>query len=87
MQHVVAVAEGEAAQQLIHEGLDDVEGDFAVERVEVLLEVLVAVLEDERELLVGVEDVVEADNVFVLQLLEEANLAQGRGGNALVVFI
>ena len=40
-------------------------------------------LEDEGQLPVRVEDVVEADNVAVLQLLEETNLAESGGRNAL----
>lgn len=32
-------------------------------------------LEDESEFLIGVEDIVEADNVFVLELFEEANFS------------
>ncbi len=37
----------------------------------------------ESEFPVRVEDVVEADNVAVLKLLQQADLAKGGGGNAL----
>lgn len=40
-------------------------------------------LEDEGELPVGVQDVVQADDVAVLQLLQQTDLAEGRGGNTL----
>ena len=40
-------------------------------------------LEDEGQLPVRVEDVVEADDIAVLQLLEQANLAESGGRNAL----
>ena len=60
----------------LHERLHNVRVNLAVEGVEVLLEVLVAVLEDQGEFAVRVEDVVEADNVAVVQLLEQADFAQ-----------
>ena len=53
--------------------------------VEELLEVLVEVLEDEREFAVGVEHVDEADDVGVLELLEQGDLADGRRRDALVL--
>ena len=40
-------------------------------------------LEDQGEFAVRVEDVVEPDNVAVVQLLEQADLAQRRGRDTL----
>ena len=67
----------------LHERLDNVWVNLPVEGVKVFLEVLVAVLEDQSELAVRVEDVVQADNVAVVQLLEQADLAQRRGRDTL----
>ena len=54
-------------------------------RVHVVLQVLVEELEGEEELRVDVDDVVERDDVRVAQLLEEADLADRRGGHALLL--
>jgi hypothetical protein len=63
------VAEGDAAEELLHEGFDGdvVELATVAARVHVLFEVLVHVFEDEHELVFGVDDVVEGDDVFVLE--------------------
>ena len=42
-------------------------------------------LEDEVELAVGLHAVLELDDVVVLELAEEADFAEGRGGDALVL--
>jgi len=55
------------------------------EGLHVLLEVEVEELEDEVELVaVGVDDIEEADDVWVLELLEEGDLANGGGGDAFI---
>jgi hypothetical protein len=41
------------------------------------------VLEDEHELVLGVDNIVEGDNVLVLELLHERDFADGGGGRAL----
>jgi hypothetical protein len=52
----------------------------------VLLQIQVQVLEDEVELVaVGVDDVEEADNVWVVHFLEQRNLADGGRRNALIL--
>lgn len=86
VQDAVVVAEGDAAHQLVHEGLDGggVEGASIAARVHVALQVLVHELEDEHELVLGVNDVVQQDNVLVAQLLHERDLADGRRGRALL---
>lgn len=82
VEYPVRVAEGDTlgsaprphtsthVQQLVGEVLDGVEREGATisVRVHVALEVLLAVLENEDELGLGVNDVVEADNVDVLEL-------------------
>ncbi len=67
----------------IHERLHNVRVNLPVEGVQVFLEVLVTVLEDQSELAVRVEDVMEADNVAVVQLLEQADFSQRRRWDAL----
>lgn len=65
---------GTHVQQLVREVLDGVEREGATisVRVHVALEVLLAVLEDEDQLGLGVDDVVEADNVDVLEFCSSA---------------
>ena len=79
------VAEAHAREQLEEQCLDG----LCVERlrlcVEVLFEVEVKVLEDEGELLLGVDDVVQAHDIRVLQLLEDGDLADRRRWDALVL--
>ena len=79
------VAEGQSADALEEVGLDEVRGEHAVDGFHVLLQVLVEELEDEVELAVGLDAVLELDDVVVLELAEEADLPQGRGGDALVL--
>lgn len=68
-------------QQLIGEVLDGVEGKGAAisVRVHVALQVLFAVFEDEDQLGLGVDDIVEADNVDVLEL---CSVSSGNSGVA-----
>lgn len=73
----ILVAEVDAPQQLVHEGLDGggLQRTPVAVGVHVLLQVAVHKLEDEHELVLGVDDVVEGDYVLVFQLLHERNLA------------
>lgn len=68
----------------MHEGLDGdgVEGSAVAGRVHVPLQIGVHVLEDEHELALGVDDIVEGEDVGVLQLLHQGDLADGCGGCA-----
>lgn len=77
----VLVAEGGALEKLIHEApdCDGVEGAAIAVNIHVLLEVPFAKLEDEHELRLGVYHVVESDDVDMLQLLHERDLADGGG--------
>lgn len=60
MEDAVVVAEGDALQELVHEGLDgdEVELTTRAARVHKLLEVLVHVFEDEHQLVLRVNDIV-----------------------------
>lgn len=84
MQDAVLVAKGDALEELVHEGFDGhvVELTALAARVHELLEVFVHVFEDEHELVLGVNDVVEGDDVFMLELFHEGNFADGGGGGA-----
>ena len=77
VQDLVLVTEGRALEKLVHEGADDVGAKRAAVAVlvHVPLEIAVAELENERELGLGVDHVVEADDVDVLELLHERDLA------------
>jgi hypothetical protein len=56
------------------------------QRLHVLLQVTVKELKDEVELVaVGVDDVEQAHNVGIVHLLEQRNLADGRGRDALIL--
>jgi hypothetical protein len=57
MQHVVAVTEREASEQLLHERSDRVGLDFAVAAVEIFLQILIAVFKHERQLILAVQNV------------------------------
>ena len=79
MQDTVLVAEIDALEQLIHEGLDRrglKRASFAVV-VHVSLQVSIHVLEDKHKLILGVYHVVQSDNVLVLQFLHERDFTNG----------
>lgn len=63
----------------MHEGLDGngIKHAAVASRIHVLLKILVHVLEDEHELVLGVDDIVQADNVLVLQLFHQRDFADG----------
>lgn len=91
MEDAVVVTEGDAADQLPHEALDRgwvqgaalAAGGILV-AVHVLLKVLVHVFKHEHELVLRVDNIVEADNVLVLELLHQRDLADGGAGRALL---
>lgn len=84
VQDAVFVAKSDAVQELVHEGFDGevVELAAGAARVHEFLEVLVHVFEDEHEFVVGVDDVVEGDDVLMLELFHEGDFADGGGGGA-----
>lgn len=85
VEDAVLVAEVDAPQQLVHEGLGliGLQGAPVAVCVHVLLKVAVEELEDEHELVLCVDHVVEGDDVFVLELFHQGDLADGRGWSAL----
>lgn len=85
MEDLILVTKCGAFEQLEHEAAHrrGVEGAAIAVLIHVLLEILFAVLEDKDELCFGVNNVVEADNVDVLEFLHKGNLANSGGGRAL----
>lgn len=84
VEDAVFVAESDALQELVHEGFDGhvVELAALAARIHEFLEVLVHVFEDEHEFVLGVDDIVEGDDVFMLELFHEGDFADGGGGGA-----
>lgn len=73
MKHPVFMAERRAHQQLVHEAAHCmwIERAAVSVSVHVLLEVAFAVLEDENEFGLGMDDIVKADDVDMLELFHE----------------
>ena len=63
--------------------LDLLFGQLVASAIKQLLEVLIEELEDERQLLVSVQNIDEAHDIRMLQLLEQSNFTDGCTGNAL----
>ena len=84
VQDAVFVAEGDALEELVHEGFDGdvVELAAGAPAVHVFFEVFVHVFEDEHEFVFRVDDVVQGDDVFVLELFHEGDFADGCAGGA-----
>lgn len=76
-------------EHLEHIALDHVRrhAPSSVVAVHVLLEVVLEVLEDEVKLVLAVNDIHQLDNIGVLELLEQGDLANGSRGNALILGI
>jgi len=79
VENLVVMAECCALQELVHEASDGVwvEGAAISVLVHVLLEILFAVLEDEDKLCLGMDNVVQSDDVDMLELLHERDFADG----------
>ena len=86
MEDAVFVAKGGALEELIHEAADGVgiQSAAVAVLVHVFLEILLAILEDEDEFCFCVDDIVKSDDVDVLELLHEGDLADGGRGRALL---
>ena len=84
MQNAILVAEVDAAEELLHEGFDGhgVKLTAVAAAVHVFLQVFVHVFENEHEFVFGVDNIMEGDDVFVLELFHEADFANGRAGGA-----
>lgn len=88
MEDSVVVAKGCPFEELVHEAADRarVERSTFPMRVHVLFQVLLAKLKDKDKLGFGVDDVVQAHDVYVLELFHERDLANsGRGRSFLCV--
>lgn len=81
VQDAVFVAEGNSLEKLVHEGFDGdvVKLTASAAGIHVFLQILIHVFKDQHELVLGVDDIVEGDNVIMLQLLHERDLADGCG--------
>ena len=86
MKYSILVAEGCAHEELVHEAPNGVgvEGTTITVCVHILLEITLTVLEDKDELGFRVDDVIKTDNVDVLELLHEGDLANCSGRGALL---
>ena len=63
----------------LQERSNNVHVDITIEAVEILLQVLFAVLEYQYELLFAVQYVVQTDDILVFQLFQQAYFSQGGG--------
>lgn len=71
MQHLIFVAEGSSFEKLIHKATNGlrIEGATIAMLIHVFLQILLAELKDKDELGLAMDDVVEADDIGVLELL------------------
>lgn len=81
MQYLVLVAEGSALEQLKHETPDSLgrQGTAVSILVHILLEILLAVFEDEDELGLRVDNIMQANDVDMLELLHERDFTDSGG--------
>lgn len=81
VQDAVLMAKCDTLEELVHEGFDRhvIELTALTARVHEFLEIFVHVLKDEHELVLSVDDVVEGDDVFMLELFHERDFANGGG--------
>jgi hypothetical protein len=79
MENSVLMAEGNTFAKLVHETphSGQVESAALSVSVHVALEVLLAEFENEDEFLLGVDDIVEANDVRVTELLHERDFSDG----------
>lgn len=79
VQNPVLVTERSTLEKLVHEtpNGDGIEGATLAVDIHVLLEVAFTVLKYEDELCLGVDDVVEADDIDMLELFHEGDLTDG----------
>ena len=79
VQNPVLVTERSALEKLVHKtpNGDGIEGATLAVDIHVLLEVAFTVLKYEDELCLGVDDVVEADDIDMLELFHEGDLTDG----------
>lgn len=85
VQDFVLVALGRSVEQLVQEGLDIAFRQWALVVIQQLLQILVQELKHQRQLLVCVQNIHEAHDVGVLQLLQQGNFSNGSTWNTLVL--
>lgn len=85
VENTVLMAEVDSLEKLVHEALDcsGLEGTTFAISVHVPLKIAIHVLEHQHELVLSVDDVVEGDDVFVLELFHERDFTDSCGGCAL----
>ena len=83
MQYPVLVAESGTLEELVHETPhgDGVKRATIAMNIHVLFEVAFAVFEDEDELGLGMDDVVQPDDVDMFEFLHEGDLTDGGRGS------
>ena len=86
MQYSILVAEGCTHEELVHEAPNGVgvEGTTIAVCVHILFEITLAEFEDKDELSFRVDDIIKTDNVDVLELLHEGDLANRSGWGTLL---
>ena len=83
----VRVAVGRRLKNLVRETLNLGQGQSSSNMPHVLLQIIVAVFEDEVELVLRVDNFFQLNDVGVLQALQEGDLADGSARNAVVFFL
>ena len=86
MENSVLVAEGNTFAQLVHEAphSGQVESAALPVSVHVALEILLAKFEDEDEFLLGVDDIVETNDIRVTEFFHKRYFSDCSGGSALL---
>ena len=84
MQNPVVVVKCDTFDQLVQKTAYCVLVQTTVADVQVFLQILVQVLEDQGKLLLGVDDVAQSNNIFMLQLLEQGDLPYRRARNPFI---
>ena len=79
MQHPIRMAEVDRLQKLIHKTLNRNrrQSTSITVGIHVLFEIFIHVFENQHQLVLGVDDVVQGQDVFVLELFHERDFADG----------
>lgn len=77
VKHTILVAEVDALEQLIHEGFDGgrLKSTTFAMCIHISLEISIHEFEDEHQFVLGVDNIMECDNVLVLEFFHKRNLA------------
>lgn len=87
MQDFLFVAVADSLQQLVGEALHDqrVHALLLAEVVHVLLQIVLQIFKNQDEFAIGVDHLPQVHDVHVVQLLQDGDLADSRGGDALLL--